>query len=99
MCVPLHRDAWHAIQRVTVIGRMLIGAGVVGLVALVITGPSPIGGGLAVAALLAGLVTEIAVEADAPARSHRRDPALGHARRRAPGVPQRGRGGADVRAS
>ncbi len=60
VCVPLHRDAWHAIQRVTVIGRMLIGAGVVGIVALVITGPSAVGGGLAVAALLAGLVTEIA---------------------------------------
>jgi hypothetical protein len=58
--VPLQRDAWHAIQRVTIVGRMLVGVGAVGILAVLLTDPSAVGGALAAAALLAGLFTLIA---------------------------------------
>jgi hypothetical protein len=58
--VPFHHDAWHAIQRVTIVGRMLIGVGVVGILAVLLTHPSRLGGTLAAAALLVGFFTVIA---------------------------------------
>lgn len=55
--VPLHRDAWHANQRITMVGRALIGLGVVGLVAVLMSEPSTVSGALASGALLTGLLT------------------------------------------
>jgi hypothetical protein len=55
--VPFSRAAWNAIMRATVLGRVLVGVGVLGAVTVALTSPSMIGGVLAVGAIVVGVVT------------------------------------------